>query len=423
MELTSKAIGTSGQDGRNRRNSTSVDSSYSPSGRFFEDNTALSRVLQEAPYLARCSDDKTATRIRPREYAIRYPYMQINRPGMVSWLIFDLDHTNSLIWSDEDLPAPNLVVRNRANGHSHLYYAIPSVCTTENARAKPIQYMKAVYAALAARLNADKEYNSGPVAKTPGHPWWSTTELHNHVYELGELADYVDLAVSPWGKGPQIDDLGHSRHCILFEQLRFFAYSIVNRERDYGTFTAFTRALEAFAHNNNNYHKHGFSENLPLSSLKATVKSVARWTWDRYSGDSRCHRGAMQLDKDLPLVERQSLAAKRTHEIRHKATESKIRAACRQLQARGEKLRQAAIAAIAGVTRQTVATYAHVLKEAARPAVVAVLNVPQAPDRAPIAGSIAPRQEVPAGVVEDVNNGVHQVPAAPLALGEDENSS
>lgn len=423
MELTSKAIGTSGQDGRDRRNSTSVDSLYSPSGRFFEDNTALSRVLQEAPYLARCSDDKTATRIRPREYAIRYPYMQINRPGMVSWLIFDLDHTNSLIWNDEDLPAPNLVVRNRANGHSHLYYAIPSVCTTENARAKPIQYMKAVYAAFAARLNADKEYNSGPVAKTPGHPWWSTTELHNHVYELGELADYVDLAVSPWGKGPQIDDLGHSRHCILFEQLRFFAYSIVNRERERGTFTAFTRSLEAFAHNNNNFHKHGFSENLPLSSLKATVKSVARWTWDRYSGDSRCHRGAMQLDKDLPLVERQSLAAKRTHEIRHKATESKIRAACRQLLARGEKLRQAAIATIAGVTRQTVATYAHVLKETVRPAVVAVLNVPQAPDRAPIAGAIGPRPEAAAGAADDVNNGVHQVPAAPRGLGEDENSS
>ncbi len=423
MELTSKASGMSGKDGGNRLNITSVDNVYSPSVRFFEDNTALSRVLHEAPYLARCSDDKTATRIRPREYAIRYPYMQINRPGMVSWLIFDLDHTNSLIWSDVDLPAPNLVVRNRANGHSHLYYAIPSVCTTENARAKPIQYMKAVYSAFAARLNADKEYNSGPVAKTPGHPWWSTTELHNHIYELGELADYVDLAVSPWGKGPQIDDLGHSRHCILFEQLRFFAYSIVNRERERGTFAAFTRALEAFAHNSNNFQKHGFSENLPLSSLKATVKSVARWTWDRYSGDSRCHRGAMQLDKDLPLQERQRLAAKRTHEIRHKATESKIRAACRQLQTRGEKLRQAAIAVIAGVSRQTVATYAHVLKETVRPAAVAVLNAAPVPVRSLIIGAFGLPSEAGRGVAGNVSNGVHQVSAASRGLEEDENSS
>ncbi|MEB0222132.1 replication initiation protein, partial [Pseudomonas sp. AB12(2023)] len=186
-------------------------STYSPSERFFEDGTALNRIVLEAPYLARCSDNKTATLVRPRKYALRYPYMQINRPGMVSWLIFDLDHTNSLAWDDARLPPPNLTVRNRNNGHSHLYYAIPSVCTTENARDKPIQYMKAVYAAFAIRLDADTEYNSGPVAKTPGHPWWSTTELHNHVYELGELADYVDLEVTPWNKGPQLDDLPHSR--------------------------------------------------------------------------------------------------------------------------------------------------------------------------------------------------------------------
>ncbi|EGH49386.1 RepA protein, putative, partial [Pseudomonas syringae pv. pisi str. 1704B] len=48
--------------------------------------------------------------------------------------------------------------------------------------------------------------------------------------------------------------------------------------------------------NHNSFLKQGFSENLPLSSIRATVKSVGRWTWDRYTGDRRCHRGAMQLD-------------------------------------------------------------------------------------------------------------------------------
>lgn len=45
--------------------------------------------------------------------------------------------------------------------------------------------MKAVYEAFAARLDADTDFHSGPVAKTPGHPWWLTHELHAHVYELG----------------------------------------------------------------------------------------------------------------------------------------------------------------------------------------------------------------------------------------------
>jgi hypothetical protein len=347
---------------------TSSGDLYTPSWRFFEHDTALSRVLDEAPYLARCSDNKTATRVRPREFALRYPYMQINRPGRLSWLIFDLDHSNAMIWKDVGLPAPNLAVRNRTNSHSHLYYAIPAVLTDENARAKPIHYMKAIYAAYAGRLKADPSYNSGPVAKTPGHPWWDTSEFHNRVYELGELADYVELPVTPWRGSPKLEDVEHSRHCILFEEMRFYAYSIVNHQRDTGSFNGFMRLLEAFAHNHNSFHKHGFSQNLALSSLRATVKSIARWTWDRYQGAGRCHRGVMQLDQSLPLTERQTLAAKRTHDVRHKATESKIRAAVAELRSQGQRLHQTAIALLAKVSRQTVATYKHVIKEPLRAA-------------------------------------------------------
>lgn len=421
MESTSKAYGAHVRQDDSHRDKPTAGA-YSPSRRFFEDGTALNRVVLEAPYLARCSDNKTATLVRPREYALRYPYMQINRPGMVSWLIFDLDHTNSLVWDDAGLPPPNLIVRNRNNGHSHLYYAIPSVCTTENARDKPIQYMKAVYAAFAIRLDADTEYNSGPVAKTPGHPWWSTTELHNHIYELGELADCVELEVTPWSKGPQFDELPHSRHCILFEQMRYYAYSIVNRERESGTFASFMRRLEAFAHNHNKFARNGFTHDLMQSSLRATVRSVARWSWTRYYGSTNCCRGAMELDKSLPLVERQSLAARRTHELRHKVTESKIRGACRGLQERGEKLTQAAIATLARVSRQTVANYGHVLKEVARPQTIAVLGV--APGAAPrpqmqsktVAGTGDRGREcnhsaAPASPTPDVKYGVHQVTA------------
>nr|AAZ29764.1 RepA [Pseudomonas syringae pv. theae] len=396
-------------------------STHMPPARFFEDGTALNRLLLEAPYLARCSDDKTATRVRPREYALRYPYMQVNRPGMVSWLVFDLDHANALAWDDAGLPAPNLMVRNRKSGHSQLFYAVPSVCTTENARAKPIQYMKAIYAAFAARLDADVDYHGGPVAKTPGHPWWETTEFHNHVYELGELASAVELTFKPWATGPKLDQVSHSRHCILFEQLRYFAYSIVNRERELGSFESFMRSLDAYAYNHNSFLKQGFSENLPLSSIRATVKSVGRWTWDRYTGDRRCHRGAMQLDGSLSLTERQSLAAKRTNELRQKATESKIRAACRQLQDQGKALVRSAIATLAGVSVRTVASYTHILTEVAQPATVSVLKVsrkavPMQPkqDRSPATPPVqAPGGQPADGRASGVQSGVHQISAVP----------
>nr|WP_172689329.1 replication initiation protein [Pseudomonas fluorescens]ARJ57938.1 putative replication initiation protein RepA2 [Pseudomonas fluorescens] len=342
--------------------------------RFFVADTALNRVFEEASYLARCSDNKTAMRVRPREHAIRYPYLQVNRLDRVSWLIFDLDHANSLIWDDAGLPPPNLIVRNRHSGACHLYYAIIPVCTSDSARDKPIRYMKAIYKAFVDRLKADPEYHGGPVAKTPGHPWWHTRELHSNVYELADLAECVELEpITPWGKGPDLDAVSHSRHCMLFENLRFFAYSIVNNEREHGSYDHFMQRLTAHAHNSNQFGGRGaFRDDLPLSSIRSTVRSVARWTWNRYTGNSRCHRGVMELDKSTPLEERQRLAARRTHEVRQKATESKIRAACRELHQQAKPLAIAALARLSGLSRQTVAAYRHVINETRANVVVAL---------------------------------------------------
>jgi hypothetical protein len=190
---------------------------------------------------------------------------------------------------------------------------------------------------------------------------------------------------------------------MLFEQLRFYAYSIVSREKEKGSFDTFNRLLEAYAYNANSFVKKGFAEDLPLSSIKATVKSVARWTWDRYTGVGRCHRGAMNLDKALPLDERQRLAAARSADLRRRATESKVRAAARQLLASGGRLALAAVARIAGVSRQTIANYKHVLDEVALPATAVV-------------------KELVTAAAKTVKFGVHQVagPSAPSESGPPE---
>lgn len=378
--------------------------------RFFVPNTALNRVFEEASYLPRCSDNKTATRVRPRKHAIRYPYMQVNRLDRVSWLIFDLDHANTLIWDDTGLPPPNLIVRNRHSGSCHLYYAIIPVCTSDSARDKPIRYMKAIYKAFVDRLKADPEYHGGPVAKTPGHPWWHTRELHSNVYELADLAECVDLEpIPPWGKGPNLDAVSHSRHCMLFENLRFFAYSIVKNERELGSYDQFMQRLTAHAHNCNQFGgRGGFRDDLPLSSIRSTVRSIARWTWHRYTGNSRCHRGVMELDKSTPLEERQRLAARRTHEVRQKATESKIRAACRVLLQQAKPLAIAALATMSGLTRQTVATYRHVINETRESVVVALQTKPKPLTNATSVSATSPSQAI---TVLGVKYGTNQIPA------------
>lgn len=334
--------------------------------RFQSDDSALSRLWREAPYYPRCSDNKTATYSRPREFAIKWPYMQINRRDFVSWLIFDIDEGDGLRWEQAGLPPPNFVVQSvngvRVRG-AHLYYAIAPVCTSAKSRSEPIQYQRAVYAAMAELLRADLSYHSGPVAKTPGHPMWRTWELHSHEYSLGELCEYLELPRRQvaGSKGPDLASVDHSRNCTIFEQLRFYAYALVGKARS-GSFERFHERLLNHAESLNHFPPD--VGDLRFSDISAIAKSVARWTWDHYRGSSRV-RGTMHFDPGTTKLERQQASAARTHQKRRKETLSNLLAAVTGLIADGtHKLTDTRIAQRARVDRRTVAKYREQLLEA-----------------------------------------------------------
>lgn len=318
---------------------------------------AMERLLDTAPYLARCSDNKSAALVRPRDYAIHWPYMQVNRPNLVSWLVFDIDHNNPNIWEDANLPAPNFIVRDREKNTSHLYYAIVPVSTSDKSRSKPIQFMKRVYQAMSRALKSDTSY-AGTVAKTPHHPKWITTEFHGYEYELGELAAHVEIEYTPYWTTKEEVDNSHSRNCTLFDEVRHFAKTIVLQAREESHYEAFRARLEQYAEMRNDFALRGFSAgNLRYSEIKATVKSVARWTWDNYVCQDCENRGIMNLDKSLSIEERQSLAAKRTHTERKSSTTKRIVAVTQHLIKQNKKVTQTAIAKLAKLSRQTVSKY------------------------------------------------------------------
>lgn len=318
--------------------------------------SALSRVFSEAPLYPRCSSDKTASIRLSRESALTFPYMQVNCKNLVSWLIFDIDHDDYLIWESAGLPAPNLTVRNRNKVGAHFFYAITPVSTGTNSRDKPIEYMRAVYRAYCTRLKADPAY-SGPVAKTPGHRWYQTWDIHNDVYSLGELADYVELENTRWKKAPDYDSVAHSRHCTLFEEIRFYSYKVVTDHRKSGNFSTFFRDIEAYAARRNDFKERGHSHDLLFSQVAATVKSVTRWTWQNYNGGDPKNRGVMRLDSDLPLHEKQRRSANRTNHERKQAVIRSIKAALRSCTAQGLKATATRLASISRLSRQTVSKY------------------------------------------------------------------
>lgn len=337
--------------------------------------TALTRLFGEAPFYPRCSYNKTAVYSRPRHLAFDYPYMQVNRKDQRSWLVFDLDESADWLWESEPFPAPNLIVRDPETGKAHWYYAIESVLTGPKARQAPVKFMRSIYKAMRARIGADLDYWGGPVAKTPNHPQWETTELHAKVYSLGELADYPFVddyqknERSLWrqdkGVGAESHlENAHSRHVHLFLALQKIAFSSVWTYRCRGAsgFTLFFDHLLDHAHRLNRYQQMGFSRgNLPTSSLKATAKSVSRWVWENYFASSRPNLGIMGLDKTLPLKERQKLSASRTRDIKTANTQAKIKSGVKALSLRGESINFSSIAAETGLCRQTVSRHRSVV--------------------------------------------------------------
>lgn len=236
--------------------------------------------LPKKPY---CSSGKGCrTLIRTLKSALSYPQIQINSPTYTHWLIFDVDKEQAAYaWKDCGLPPPTWVTINPENGHAHIVYGLKTaVYTGENARIAPMRYLAVVYQAMAKKMGADKGY-AGVLTHNPMHPQWRTwvVSQSNTLYELGELADYVDLPPYSDHFRPEKataanqDDYALGRNCTVFEKLRVWAYEAIREYRS-GRRTEWERAVLSKAQNLND-----FSEPMSYNEVKQIAKSVSKWVW------------------------------------------------------------------------------------------------------------------------------------------------
>jgi hypothetical protein len=226
-----------------------------------------------------CSDElSNGLLIRNKVGALKKRHIQFNSPALVSWLCFDIDDKNgSSIWYDKDLPVPSLIVQNSSNGHAHYLYALKTpVCRTQAGRVAPLRYLAAIESGMTEKLGADVGY-SGLICKTPNHTAWRTFEpSYQAIYELSDLAEFVTF---PKKSKRFSSNSGLGRNVNLFDRLRFWAYSWV---AEYKAKNDQTRWIEAVLAQCEKYND--FPQALPLSEIKAISKSVAKWTWTKYTG-------------------------------------------------------------------------------------------------------------------------------------------
>lgn len=214
-----------------------------------------------------------------RKRALDMPYIQVNPPRLKYWMVFDVDREGAgLAWEEADLPTPAWAAINKDNGHAHLAWGLSApVSSGDASRDGPLRYLCALEAAYRDRLRADVSY-AGVITKNPLHPLWRTLRGTDHLYEMEELAEYVDLDRFRLKRGKQPEPVGLGRNCILFDYLRKWAYVAVRRHRQARIYTLWEAQCLSKALERNGLFSAPFS---PLHETEClhVAKSVAKWTW------------------------------------------------------------------------------------------------------------------------------------------------
>ena len=193
-----------------------------------------------------CTDDFKRDGIyrTNKRRALNSVYIEHNNDSFINSIVFDIDSdTAAIAWQDADIPKPNFITQNPANGHAHLFYALSSpVCITENARRKPQKLLRGVIEGLTERLGADPCY-TGKITKNPLNPRWRTFWNEQPRFELNYLCEFIDTNKRV-KKEVRKSIVAEGRNTALFDSLRFYAYSIIFKYQKNDDFCGFMSALQ-----------------------------------------------------------------------------------------------------------------------------------------------------------------------------------
>ena len=231
-----------------------------------------------------CTDDFKRDGIyrTNKRRALNSVYIEHNNDSFINSIVSDIDSdTAAIAWQDADIPKPNFITQNPANGHAHLFYALSSpVCITENARRKPQKLLKGVIEGLTERLGADPCY-TGKITKNPLNPRWRTFWNEQPRFELNYLCEFIDTNKRV-KKEVRKSIVAEGRNTALFDTLRFYAYSIIFKYQKNDDFCGFMSALQEEAENIND----SFEDQLGFKEINHTIRSISYWVWGTFDSDT-----------------------------------------------------------------------------------------------------------------------------------------
>ncbi|NLJ27456.1 MAG: hypothetical protein GX433_05530 [Deltaproteobacteria bacterium] len=345
-------------------------------------DTALDRYCDSLPRRPYCSDDyvKHGLFRRDRESALHSSHIQLNGKRR-AYICLDVDRPDAgTSWIDAGVPAPTILALNTENGHGHLFWELESPVSFPDcygrgkAREKPQAYWKAVKRAYELRLQADTCY-AGVISKNPTHGRWRVIAHDNAVYDLPELADYVDLTkintfsdrASGPGELPDVIPEGY-RDATVFDHARYRVYRKVHSCKS---------AEELFSVTYDIVMELNTRCSPPMSErqCRSIANGISKWCWARRakSIDSK-NRGIMGLPeiaadmeaetKKLEIRNRQRMSAEYTNALQRKRTEERVLECIRSFKFQGKRVSKAAVAREIGMQRAELSRrYAHLFQK------------------------------------------------------------
>lgn len=304
-------------------------------------------VIPTLPYQVLASADIKSRRawsiVEPICYAIGRQYLGLSNDRFINAIVIDCDHADAKRWRTCRLPPPTWITVTPESGRHHLVWMLACpIYKGPGAALAPMRYLTRVVEAMTYELGGDEGY-AGALTKNPWHPRWHIILPGGQPVELGDLYRAICCAPNrPRQREHGKARIGIGRNVELFDRLRFWAYANKRRFADRRTW-AQTVAAQAAAINQS------FATPLPSNEVGWTTQSVANWVWERYQGcGAESHRGAMGLDADLPIADKQAASGPWSAAKRRSATDDVIATAVQSLRDAGKPVTQPAVAEASG---------------------------------------------------------------------------
>ncbi|MGC2856764.1 replication initiation protein [Novispirillum sp. DQ9] len=289
---------------------------------------------------------------------IGYDGIDLNHSFQVRFVSFDCDHEDLFAWRDAGLPTPLMAVRNRKNGRYHVTWELAEpVLTGPRAKKPPQNMLRLLRRAIAIEIGADLSYS---MVHTK-NPW--NTEKFEIVWfggepaAMSELADQVDMEAAKHGGerfGLALDQQDDSsRNKAIFNAVRHRAYGLVRDYRPTGNYDGFAAEILTLTRETNT----SLDAPLPDYEAKAIAKSITRFCWERYSADSKGGSVRLFLKPGMTTHEKQSAAGKWAVQQNAAKKRRAVAEAMRRVMSQGKEPTRKGIAAVTGLSKNTVKSH------------------------------------------------------------------